>query len=156
MTIPGFVFKSGKGSNITLTAKIILLHHIIAASGLPVDADLIPYEDVPGCRAYAPVFDRRVTKPLISAFGFARDAFLEAGMALGGRKEEYGDASFTLQAFPRLPVTFILWEGDEDFPPSMKVLFDRSIHGYLPLEDIVVISENGRNEDNQAGEKGIR
>jgi hypothetical protein len=141
LTVPGFAFKSAKGSNVTLTAKIILLHYIIAASGSPVGSDLIPYEDVPGCRTYAPVFERRVTRPLLAAFGFARDAFLDAGIALGGRQGEYGDASFTLHALPRAPITFILWEGDADFPPSMKVLFDRSIHTYLPLEDIVVISK---------------
>jgi hypothetical protein len=141
LTIPAFEFRSAKGSNITLTAKIVLLHYIIQASGERVGSELIPYEDVPGCRPYAPVFERRVTKPLLTAFGFARDAFYEAGTALGGQKAEYGDVSFTLQALPRVPITFILWEGDPDFPPSMKVLFDRSIHTYLPLEDIVVISK---------------
>jgi hypothetical protein len=141
LTVPGFAFKSARGSNITLTAKIILLHYVIAASGESVGSDLIPYDDVPGCRTYAPVFERRVTRPLLSAFGFARDAFLEAGIALGGHAAEYGDASFTLPALPRAPITFILWEGDAEFPPSMKVLFDRSIHTYLPLEDIVVISK---------------
>ena len=78
---------------------------------------------------------------MLSAFGFARDAFLEAGLSLGGQKEEYGDASFTVRAFPRVPITFILWEGDPDFPPSVKVLFDRSVKSYLPLEDIVVVSK---------------
>jgi Domain of unknown function (DUF3786) len=141
LTIPAFAFKSARGSNITLTTKIILLHYIMGASGEPIGSDLIPYEDIPGCRAYAPVFERRVTRPLLSAFGFARDAFSEAGSGLGAQKAEYGDVSFTLQALPRVPITFILWEGDTDFPPSMKVLFDRSIHTYLPLEDIVVISK---------------
>lgn len=141
LAIPEFSFRSTRGSNITLTTKIVLLHYIIAASGAPVGSDLITYEDIPGCRAYAPVFERRVTRPLLSAFGFERDAFLEAGLALGGQEGEYGDSSFALQALPRVPITFILWEGDSDFPPSMKVLFDRSIDAYLPLEDIVVISK---------------
>ncbi len=141
LTIPGFDFTSARGSNITLTTKIVLLHYLITAGGVPLGSDLVPYEDVPGCRAYAPVFERRVTKPLLSAFGFARDAFLDAGLALGGKRQEYGDVSFTLRALPMVPLTFILWEGDPDFPPSMKVLFDRSIASYLPLEDIVVISK---------------
>jgi len=141
LAVPDFSFKSAKGSNITLTTKIILLHYIIAASGEPIASDLIPYEDIPGCRAYAPVFERRVTKPMLSAFGFARDPFLEAGLSLGGQREEYGDASFTVRAFPRVPITFILWEGDPDFPPDLKVLFDRSVKSYLPLEDIVVVSK---------------
>jgi hypothetical protein len=42
---------------------------------------------------------------------------------------------------PRVPITFILWEGDDEFPPSIKILFDPSITGYLPLEDISVISK---------------
>ena len=141
LAIPGFSFKSLKGSNVTLTAKIVILHYLIHASGAPVGGGLAPYEDIPGCRAYQPVFERRVVKPLVSAFGYSRDAFLAAGKALGGRQEEYGNASFTLSAFPRLPITFILWEGEEEFPPSIKVLFDQSIHAYLPLEDIVVVSK---------------
>ena len=84
---------------------------------------------------------KRVLKPLQNAFGYDKYAFLEAGIALGGKEEEYGDASFTLFAFPKVPITFILWEGDEEFPPSVKALFDPSITGYLPLEDIVVIAK---------------
>jgi hypothetical protein len=141
LAMPGFSFKSLKGSNITLVTKIIILHYLIQASGNPVGATLVPYEDIPGCRTYLPVFERRVVKPLISAFGYSRDAFLAAGTLLGGKEEEYGHASFTLSAFPRLPITFILWEGEEEFPPSIKVLFDQSIHTYLPLEDIVVVSK---------------
>ncbi len=141
LAVPGFSFTSTKGSNITLTAKIIILHYLINASGMPLGAGLVPYEDVRGCRSYLPVFERRVVKPLLNAFGFARDAFNDAGSALGGKQEEYGNASFTLSAFPRLPITFILWEGDQDFPPAIKVLFDKSIDTYVPLEDIVVVSK---------------
>ncbi len=138
---PGFSFRSLKGSNVTLVTRIVILHYLIQASGNPVGTTLVPYEDIPGCRTYLPVFERRVVRPLMSAFGYSRDAFLTAGKALGGKVEEYGDASFTLSAFPRLPITFILWEGEEEFPPSIKVLFDQSIHTYLPLEDIVVVSK---------------
>jgi hypothetical protein len=141
LAVPGFIFKSLKGSNITLTAKIIILHYLIQASGAPVDATLAPYEDIPGCRVYLPVFERRVVTPLLRAFGYSRNAFSAAGSALGGKVEEYGNASFTLSAFPRLPITFILWEGEEEFAPSIKVLFDRSIPTYLPLEDVVVVSK---------------
>lgn len=146
LTLPECRFESRRGSNVNLVTKIVVLHYLITASGDPVTgpgdaSDLIPYEDIPGCRAYAPVFERRVTRPLLSAFGFARDPFVEAGTKLGGQREDFGDASFTLRALPRVPITFILWEGDQDFPPSMKVLFDRNIAACLPLEDIVVISK---------------
>jgi len=141
LIIPGFEFKSSKGSNVTLVTRIILLHYLNTASGAPTGDELIPYEDVPGCRAYLPVFEGRVVKPLLSGFGFNREAFEAAGRAIEGEGKDFGDASFTLWALPKVPLTFILWEGDHEFPPSVKVLFDRTISEYLPLEDITVISK---------------
>jgi len=139
--IPPFTFESSKNANITLVTKIILLHYINNASGIPLSGEMVAYGDIPSCMHYEPVFAKRVLKPLQNAFGFDKYAFLEAGLALGGKEEEFGDASFTLFAFPKVPITFILWAGDEEFPPSVKALFDPSIAGYLPLEDIVVIAK---------------
>ena len=141
LELPEFSFKSSKEANVTLVTKIIILHYINTAGGASLGADKIPYEDIPGLAGYLPVFERKAAKPLVATFGFDRHAFLDAGLSLGGEREDYGDASFTLHALPRVPITFILWEGDEEFPPSIKILFDRSIAGYLPLEDISVISK---------------
>jgi hypothetical protein len=139
--IPRFTFRSVQGSNVTLATRILILHYLLKASGEALGQDKIPYEDIPGCRPYLPVFERRVVRPLMSAFGFDRDLFRSAGEALRGSSESYGDASFTLHALPMIPLTFILWEGDQEFPPSVKVLFDPSIDTYLPLEDITVLSK---------------
>ena len=141
LEIPRFAFRSREGSNVTLATKILILHYFLKASGQPLGQEKIPYEDIPGCRPYLPVFERRVVRPLMSAFGFDRDLFRSAGEALGGTPESYGDVSFTLHALPMVPLTFILWEGDQEFPPSLKVLFDPSIDTYLPLEDITVLSK---------------
>jgi len=141
LTFPDFTFHSSKDANITLISKIILLHYLNKASGASLGGELIPYEDIPGLRHYFPVYEKRVLKALQSAFGNNRYAFLEAGLSLGGSPQEYGDSSFTVQALPRIPITFILWEGDEEFPPLVRTLFDQTIPGYLPLEDIVVISK---------------
>lgn len=141
LTLPEFRFESERRRNISLAAKILVLHYIVTASGQTLSDDKVSYEDIPGCRPYLPVFERRVCRPLLTAFGDNRDLFGEAGTTLGGTEEEYGNASFTVKAFPMAPITFILWEGDEEFLPSMKVLFDRTIDSYLPLEDITVISK---------------
>lgn len=50
-----------------------------------------------------------------------------AAEALGGTREAYGDISYRLYPFPRNPLYYLLWEGDDDFPPSLTVCFDRSI-----------------------------
>lgn len=139
--IPGFTFSSSRGANVTLVAKIVILHYINTASGTPLTGDKVAYGDIPACMHYDPVFEKRVLKPLIRAFGYDRHTFLDAGRSLGAKEEGFGDASFTLFAFPKVPITFVLWEGDSEFPPSARALFDPSVTGYLPLEDIVVVSK---------------
>lgn len=141
LTIPAFSFKSSKNTNINLVTKIIVLHYINNASGAPFAGDKVAYGDIPACMHYDPVFEKRVLRPLVNAFGNDKYAFLEAGRTMGAKEEVFGDASFTLFAFPKVPITFILWEGDGEFPPSAKALFDPSITGYLPLEDIVIIAK---------------
>ncbi len=141
LTIPEFSFSSSKGANVTLVTKIIILHYINSASGVPFAGEKVAYGDIPACMHYDPVFEKRVLKPLIKAFGYDKYAFIEAGRSLGAKEEQFGDASLTLFAFPKIPITFIIWEGDDEFPPSAKALFDPSITAYLPLEDIVVISK---------------
>lgn len=141
LTIPDFVFKSARGSNINLVSRIIALHYINTATGVPLSGEKITYEDIPGLRGYQAVFERKAARPLANAFGFDRHMFLESGIALGAMEDDFGNASFTLRALPMVPITFILWEGDSEFPPSVKILFDLSIREYLPLEDITVISK---------------
>ncbi len=141
LTLPSGTFAGEAGANVTLVTRIIILHYINSASGIPFAGEKIAYGDIPACMHYDPIFERRVLKPLARAFGYDKYSFKEAGSLMGGREEEFGDASFTLFAFPKVPVTFVLWEGDEEFPPQAKALFDPSITGYLPLEDIVVIAK---------------
>jgi hypothetical protein len=101
----------------------------------------VAYKDIPGGLLYASVFARRVTEPLQRTFGKSAGSFSESGTKSGGEPVEIGDASFILHAFPRVPLQYVLWEGDEEFPPSVQLLFDASVDHYLALEDIVVLGQ---------------
>jgi len=141
ITFPEIEITSPRKRPISLVTRIILLHYVIRADGSEPKGDLIPYKEIPGGMMYAGVFSRRVTEPLIKAFGQVPGRFLEAGKAMGGEGTDFGDASFSLKVLPRVSITFVLWRGDEEFPPSIQVLFDRSVDRYLSLEDVVVLGE---------------
>ena len=138
---PDLRISSGEKKAVSLVTKIILLHFLIKADGRPLSGQLVPYKEIPGGMVYAGVFARRAVEPLIPVFGQSPGRLLEAGFRLGGRKAEYGDVSLELMALPRIPMTYILWEGDEEFPATAQLLFDRAVEGYLSLEDIVVVGE---------------
>ena len=57
-----------------------------------------------------------------------------------GELADLGDASITLRPLPRLPLTVVLWKGDDEFTPEGSILFDGSVGSYLPTEDIAMLS----------------
>jgi hypothetical protein len=78
-------------------------------------------------------------------YGKNPPAFLEAGRRLGGSEILYGDKGFALEVFPRIPLAYILWKGDEEFPPRIGVLFDSTIESHLPLDIIwCMVAETSR------------
>ena len=69
---------------------------------------------------------------------FARDpqGFLQAGLTLGGIAAQGGDAAFELRALPRIPLEYIFYAEDDEFPAQLIITFDRTIDRHLPLDVI--------------------
>jgi hypothetical protein len=40
-----------------------------------------------------------------------------------------------------VPITIILWQGDDELAPQGNILFDATISDYLSTEDITVLCE---------------
>ncbi len=76
------------------------------------------------------------THPLLTRYGRDLEGFSNACLALGGKPMEMADAAFQLLPYPRLPLYFLLWSGDDEFKPRMQVLFDRYIESILPADAI--------------------
>jgi len=138
---PRIDFWSQKQKTVSLVVRVLLLHHLLHADGSPMTGKWVSYKDIPGGLLYAGVFARRVTEPLVKKFGRSAKLFQEAGRRFGGETAGVGDASFSLHALPRISLQYVLWEGDDEFPPSVQLLFDSSAAHYLPLEDIVVLGQ---------------
>ncbi len=138
---PQIEFSSPGKKTISLVTRALVLHYLLKADGSPLTGEWVAYKDLPGGLLYASVFARRVTDPLIKRFGRSAKLFQEVGIRFRGESAEVGDASVKLLALPRVPMEYVLWEGDEEFPPSAQLLFDSSVVHYLPLEDIVVLGQ---------------
>ncbi len=53
---------------------------------------------------------------------------------LGGTPEKVGDVAYRIPIFPFLPVILQFWEGDEEFPANLRILWDEGILGFLRYE----------------------
>jgi hypothetical protein len=78
---------------------------------------------------------------LVNRFGQNPELLIGVAAKLGGRETNYGNVSVAINAFDHVPITLVLWKGDEELAPNGNILFDANISDYLSTEDIAVLSE---------------
>ena len=142
ITIPGAeILLENSKTEVPLKDKILILHYFTSSKGTPLTGILINYKQLPGGVSYFPAFSQRAINPFVKHFGQKPDLLIELSAKLGGYKADHGDVSVTINAFNHVPITFALWRGDDEFPPSGGILFDANISDYLSTEDITVVCE---------------
>lgn len=126
-----------------LQTTVLLLSYLQRKPSIPSSGQPDPHSDKPISPLQLPngdVFFRGAhalpSARLEEAFGYDPQGFLKAGKSLGGAALSKGDASFCLKALPCIDIYFYLYSADEEFPAQAKIMFDRSITDYLPLDSI--------------------
>lgn len=122
--------------------KILILDYFTRAKGTPLSDRKITYKELHDGVNYFATFSKRTIQPLVTFFGSEPEKLLEIASILGGQKADYGDMAVTINAFSRVPVTIVLWKGDEEFSPEGSLLFDSTISDYLTNDDIHTLCEN--------------
>lgn len=136
----GAVEKADGTGPVPPAEQIPLLHYLTTASGTPLGGRQISFKELWGGQIYIDPFNRRALAPMLKAFGASPSLLLEAARLLGGKEAGQGDVAATITVLPRVPVTLVIWGGDEEFPPSGTILFDATANEYLPTEDLVYIT----------------
>jgi len=126
---------------VPLKDKILILHYFTLAAGTPATGILITYKQLPGGVSYFPAFSQRAVAPFVNHFGKNPELLIKAAAKLGGREADHGDVSVNVNAFDHVPITLVLWRGDEELAPNGNILFDANISDYLPTEDVTVLTE---------------
>jgi hypothetical protein len=73
---------------------------------------------------------------VLHRFGRDLKGFRKAAEFLGGEGQTLADAAYRIPVFPKIPLCYLLWEGDAEFEPRISVLFDRSIESHLSADAI--------------------
>lgn len=122
--------------------KALILHYLKKAPGIQLSGNLVTFQEVESGAFYMPIFRARVLKPFVEAFGPRPDSMVEAAKrSFNGEERGHGHRSVTVFAFPYVPITLVLWEGDREFPPEGTLLYDSTVSEYLSTEDITLVSE---------------
>ena len=140
VTHPGVsVSFAEEGREVPAWLRILALHYLVNARGIPFRGERIGFMQLEGGMGYHPAFLRRAIDPLLRAFGNDMEGFIRAGIAAGGNRDGAAEHAVAFRAFPMAEVVFILREGDGELPPSGTAVFDASIAEYLSTEDVAVL-----------------
>ena len=126
---------------VPLKDRILVLHYLTQAKGTPRANKLITFKEFSDGANYFPTFHKRAIKPLVDNFGSEPERLLPVAEGLGARRADYGDIAVTIDAFPQVPLTLVLWRGDDEFPPEGNIIFDSNVSDYLTTEDINILCE---------------
>ncbi|MBN2223449.1 MAG: DUF3786 domain-containing protein [Deltaproteobacteria bacterium] len=132
----------GDGAVVGVFTQILILHALCSHTGCIPSGDWIAFSDIPDGLFYGGVYKRRTAGRLARALSGGGDLLWDAAERLGGREAALGgDASAVVEPFAGVPVGIVFWEGDDEFGPAVTFLYDKTITGIFPAEDIVVLTQ---------------
>lgn len=142
ITVPEIeISLTDSGDEVPIRDKVLILHYLTTAKDTLATNKLITFKELPGGANYFPTFYKRTIKPLLDYFGKEPRLLVAAAEKLGGHTADYGDVAVTINAFSRVPITIVLWQGDDELAPQGSIMFDIAISDYLSTEDINVLCE---------------
>ena len=116
--------------------ELVTVLYLINVNGLyPIDKDIVGVKDLKEAHFFQGPHALK-TESLIRRYGTDLKRFNQAAEYLEGEPRDMADTAYRLLPFPRVPLYYLLWQGDEEFEPEVTVLVDRSIEKVLAADAI--------------------
>lgn len=122
-------------------AKILTIRFLITGFASQSTGKFKTYREMPWGEVYLRQFDGRCIKRLAFSYGFKLAVFDSIMKHIGAKQVKHGDTAFEIEIFPDYFVQLILWEGDEEFPPSSQILFSDNFPVSFQAEDMAVMGD---------------
>lgn len=103
----------------------------------------LPFRSLKDASPFGPAFQKTVIDVFAATFSGHIEELKAACEAMGGQRLSHADAGYELLAFSCIPVRFLFWDGDDEFPAQANILFDKSATDYIHVESLVSIASEG-------------
>ncbi|MBC3889567.1 DUF3786 domain-containing protein [Acetobacterium paludosum] len=103
----------------------------------------VPFRELKGASPFTTAFEKHVLVPFAQIFSGQTEKLSMACIALGGVKLPHSDAGCQIKAFECMPMQFLFWDGDDEFPAQANILFDDSATDFIHVESTVTIAVEG-------------
>ncbi len=115
---------------------LAVLWYLVQAKDINLSGNLINPREVNGGLIFTQGTHELPLNRLVEKYSNDIEQFVNRGISLGGEQMNYGDVSVRLFPFPRVPVVFIIWKHNKEFPAHAHILLDSTCREHLPTDII--------------------
>ena len=115
---------------------LFIIYYLLKSKEIETCNEWISEKDIPGGTTFFRGPHEIPTNLISTKFNENINDFHLICKQLEGIQLKKADAAYYFKITPRIPVIVLFWDGDEDFPPETKIMYDKSISEHL-TPDIV-------------------
>ncbi len=130
-----------EGSVPPLPTQTFLLRYLLEGKSLAAKGGWLTFREMPWGELYIKPYTGRVLTRAAFTLGTRVASFKKAAQAMGAQEVKSGDAGFLFPLVGEYAMQILVWEGDEEFPPSAQVLYSDNFADGFAAEDRVVAGD---------------
>ena len=124
-----------------LPTQTFLLRYLLESKSVAWKGEWKTFREMPWGEMYIQPYTGRVLTRAAYTFGFRLAAFRAAAEKMGAESVKHGDAGFEFPLIGNFKMRFLVWEGDDEFPPRAQVLYTDNFAEGFAAEDRVVAGD---------------
>ena len=121
--------------------RILFLRYLLDGQYTSPSGEYLTYREFPWGDVYLQQFTGRCIKRFAFSYGFKPDALRKVMTKLPAKEIKRGDVGYELTLMDGLTMQFILWVGDDEFPPNAQILFSDNFRYAFTAEDMANIGD---------------
>ena len=139
---PEAAFRAVEGGKEPSAAiRIFLLRYLLEGQQVARRGEWKTFREMPWGNVYQVPFSGRILSRAAFTFGTRIDAFRAACEKLDGRPVGKGDGGYEFRVLDNYALQILIWQGDEEFPPSAQILYSDNFAVGFTAEDRVIAAE---------------
>jgi len=120
--------------------QAMILYYFHTSKGSNMPGKWISFSELADGQFYNTAFQGYTSKKILQHFEDDYDKFEKANQDIMGEKTSFGDGAFRFQILPKVALLLVYWKGDDEFPPSYKILFEDIVDYHLPTDACAILA----------------
>ena len=139
---PGYAIRALDGGKLPpLPTQTFLLRYLLECRDVAWSGGWKTFREMPWGEMYIKPYTGRVLTRAAFTFGTRVAAFRAAAEKMGATPVRHGDAGYEFPLVGGYKMQILVWEGDDEFPPSAQVLYSDNFADGFAAEDRVVAGD---------------